>query len=141
MAMLEKNSAASYALHTEAARAFGEGLKIFPADIQLLLKLALTLDNMGRFPEAELVFRAAMEADPKFGPVYAYYGYHNYLQHRLLRAEKLYLKARELGETEVAPLGLSDVSRYRAKAANEETADFFPIEDSPEDEWWEPGEP
>lgn len=125
----------------EAASAFAEGIKHFPADLQLLLALGRTLDNLGRFPEADYVFRVAVEADPNFANVYSYYGYHYYLQHRLIRAEKLYSKAIELGDEQIAPLGLVDVDLYRFHASDEDKADKYPIEDYPGDDTWEPGEP
>ncbi len=126
---------------TEAAAAFAEGIKHFPADLQLLLALGRTLDNLGRFPEADYVFRVALQADPNFANVYSYYGYHFYLQRRLIRAEKLYAKAVELGDDQIAPLGLTDVDLYRFHASDEEKADQYPIEDQPGDDTWEPGEP
>jgi hypothetical protein len=141
LAMLQKDPGAAYRLHAEAALALSEGLKYFPTDTQLLLKLARTLDNIQKYAEADVVYRAAIEADPNFGNVYAYYGHHYFLQRRLLRAEKLYSRAMQLQEAEVAPLGMKDIARYREMASKEETSDFYPIEDLPGDETWEPGEP
>lgn len=141
LAMAEKDSVARYQLHGEAAMAFAEGLKHFPADLNLLLKLGRTLDNMKRFREAEVMFRLALQADPNLATVYAYYGYHYYLQRRLTRAEKLYLKAAQLGDTEIAPAGLNDIHVYRIHASDEDLAADYPIEDEAGDELWQPGEP
>lgn len=141
LALSEKDGTARVRLQLDAAKAFAEGLQYFPADLQLLLKLARTFDNLKRFDEAEYVLRLAVQADPKSANVYAYYGYHCYLQRRLLRAEKLYLKAMKLGDYKIAPAGLQDVAVYRFRAAEEETAADFPINDQPGDETWEPGEP
>lgn len=141
LAMQEKDPAKAFKLNAAAAIAFSEGIKYFPSDLQLLLKLGRTLDNLQRFDEAEYVFRVALQADPNLANVYAYYGYHNFLQRRLLRAEKLYRKAYELGDGEIAPVGLQDIAAYRFKAAEEDAADAYPIADEPDDELWEPGQP
>ena len=141
LAMLEKNPVQQRKLHIEAARAFTQGISYFPGDIQLLLKLGRTLDNLQQFAEADLIYRQAVLADPNFGNVYAYYGHHFYIQRRLIRAEKLYRKAISLGEREVSVLGLQDIAMYREMAANEDTAAFYPIEDDESDLAWEPGDP
>jgi len=138
LAMLERDPEKQYKLHTEAARLFAAGLQQFPSDLQLLLKLGRTLDNLKRFEEAEGVFQLAVNADPNFCNVYAYYGFHCFLQHRLIRAERLYRRAIELGDTTIAPLGLKDIVLYRERAAEEATAENYPVEDQPEDEFWVP---
>lgn len=141
LSLAEKDPAARSRLQIEAAQAFAAGLPHFPADLNLLLKLARALDNLQRFSEAEFVFRLALDADPNLSTVYSYYGYHYYLQRRLIRAEKLYQKAYELGDRELARAGLEDVIRYRFRASQEETETDYPIEDQPGDEEWEPGQP
>lgn len=141
LAMLEQDAGARQKLNTEAALAFAEGLKHFPTDLQLLLKLARTLDNLNRFGEAELVYQQAMLADPNFGNVYAYWGHHYFLLRKLIRAEKLYRKAISLQEREISPLGLQDIEKYRQMAANEDNAAFYPIDDDESDLAWEPGDP
>jgi O-antigen ligase len=141
LSLRTKDQNESARLQIEAMQTFAKGLEHAPEDLQLLLKLARTLGNLRRFAEAEEVFRHALEADPNFGNVYAYYGYHYFMQHRLKRAEKLYRKAIELGEKEIAPLGLQDIERYRALAKDEDVGDNYPIEDEPGDEDWEIGEP
>jgi len=141
LALAEKNPAERVKLQRESAQAFADGLKYFTADLNLLLKLARALDNLQRFPEADYTYRLALQADPSLATVYAYYAHHYFLQRRLIRAEKLYLRAIELGEVEIARHGLDDIIRYRFRAEDEETGDQFPIEDLPGDDTWEPGEP
>ncbi len=141
LAMADTNPATRNKLHIEAAQAFAEGVKHFPGDLNLLLKLGRTLDNLQRFNEAEYVYRVAVQADPNLATVYAFFGHHYYLRHRLIRAEKLYFKAYALGDREVAPTGLQDIAIYRFRADDEETADSHPIADEPGDDLWEPGEP
>jgi O-antigen ligase len=138
LAMLAKDPTEQSRLHNEAAVAFNEGLKRFPQDLNLLLKLGRTLDNLNRFPEAERVFRVALGADPNLGSVYAYYGFHCYRLHQLKRAEKLYNRAVELGEVEIARLGLNDIVEYRRLALDEDVGDQYPIEDEDGDDEWVP---
>lgn len=129
-----------FQLETEAVQDFSTGLNHFPMDLQLLLKMGRTLDNLRRFDEAERIYRIALRADPNFSNVYSYYGYHYFLQHRLKRAEILYKKALELTDQDVAPRGLEDIRKYREAARNEDTSDDHPIEDEYGDEDWVPGE-
>lgn len=141
LSLAESNAATRRKLSTEAASAFAAGLKQFPGDLNLLLKLGRTLDNLERYAEADFVYRLAISADPNLGTVYALYGHHYFLQRRMLRAEKLYAKAYLLGERDISPTGLEDIGLYRLRAASEEFGESFPIEDLPGDELWEPGEP
>lgn len=141
LALAEKEPAAQAKLEREAAQAFAEGIKYFTADLNLLLKLARTLDNLGHFPQAEYTYRVALKADPNLATVYAHFGHHYFLQRRLIRAEKLYVRAMYFGEREIAPRGLDEILLYRYRAEDEDTGDQFPIEDLPGDDTWEPGEP
>lgn len=141
LALAETDGAARHKLNTEAATAFAHGLKQFSGDLNLLLKLGRSLDNLQRYAEADFAYRLALSADPNLGTVYALYGHHYYIQRRITRAEKLYAKAYALGERDISPTGLEDVVLYRLRAASEESSESFPIEDLPGDELWEPGEP
>lgn len=141
LAMKAPDEGARVKLQVQAVNAFAEGITYFPADLQLLLKLARSLDNLRLLNEADFVLRVALAADPNSANVYAYYGYHCYLQRRLLRAEKLYRKAITLGESAIAPAGLQDIAVYRFYASQEDTEEAYPVDDLPGDEDWQPGEP
>lgn len=101
------------ALHEQAAEAYEEGLRHFPRDTRTLLKLGATLDTAGRFSEAETAYQLAMEVDPNFGNVYAYYGLHLQAQRQLKEAEVYFRKAEELQERQISQPGLQDNERMR----------------------------
>jgi len=101
------------ALHEQAAEAYEEGLKLFPKDTRLLLKLGQTLDLAGRFAEADVIYQRAIDGDPNFGNVYAYYGLHFQLQRRLQDAEFYFRKARDLGETIISGPALTQIEQFK----------------------------
>jgi len=108
-----EDSVARAALHEQAAEAYEEGLKLFPKDTRLLLKLGQTLDLAGRFADADVIYRRAIDGDPNFGNVYAYYGLHFQLQRRLQDAEFYFRKARELGETTISGPALTQIEQFK----------------------------
>ena len=68
--------------HREAsARAFGQGLRLFPQDENLLARRGQVLDRLRRFDEAEASFQAALAADPQLEILRELYE-----KHRALRA-------------------------------------------------------
>lgn len=109
----EKDAVARAALHEQAAEAYEEGLKLFPKDTRLLLKLGMTLDLAGRFAEADAIYQRAIEGDPNFGNVYAYYGLHFKLQRRFPEAEFYLRKARDLRESLISGPALSEIEQFR----------------------------
>ncbi|MEA3209376.1 MAG: hypothetical protein QOE70_2433 [Chthoniobacter sp.] len=100
----------------QAASTFADGLKVFPQDERLLLKMGRTCDQLGQFAEAETCFRRALELDPNSGTVHAYYGLHWHLQRQFGKARPLYERARQLGETQISSAGLRDLERDQAAA-------------------------
>ena len=110
----EGNAVARAALLEQAAEAYEEGLKLFPRDTRLLLKLGQTLDLAGRYDEAEEVYQRAIAGDPNFGNVYAYHGLHFKLQRRIGEAEECFRRARELGESEITGPALAEIERLRS---------------------------
>lgn len=134
LSLESKDPGEAVRLNNIAASAFADGLAIFPQDLRLLLKLGRTLDNLGRFDEADPYFRRAIAADPKFGNVYAYYGVHWHLQRRFKKAESLYRKAQRLGEKEVSAAGLRDLERDRRLAAEDVFADLVSDPEMEEDD-------
>ncbi len=109
----EKNPVTRAALFEQAVEAYEEGLKLFPKDTRLLLKLGQTLDVAGRFEDADAVYHRAIAGDPNFGNVYAYYGLHFQLMRRFEDAETQFRKARELNETEISIPALNEIERFR----------------------------
>ncbi len=101
------------ALHEQAAEAYVEGLRLFPRDVRLLLKLGQTLDAAGRYDEAEEAYQQAIAGDPNFGNVYAYYGLHLQVQRRFKDAEFYFRKAQELRESEISAPALAEIDRVR----------------------------
>ncbi len=101
------------AMHEQAAEAYAEGLKLFPQDTRLLLKFGQTLDLSGRFEEAEAVYQRALEGDPNFGNVYAYFGLHFKMRSQLDRAEKYFRKAYDLGEGQISGKALQEIEKFR----------------------------
>lgn len=117
------------ALHEQAAEAYEDGLKLFPRDTRLLLKLGQTLDLAGRFDQADAIYQRAIAGDPNFGNVYAYYGLHFRLQNRLRKAEFYFLKAQQLGEEEISPRALQEIARFRQSEVGQRL-----LADSPEEQ-------
>ena len=117
-----------------AADALRKGLELFPQDLRLLLTLGSTLDNLGQFGDAETIFRRALEADPNFGNVYAYYGVHHHLQGHFKQARELYEKAQALDEPYISKQGLKDLEKDpQIQQGNDVFKDFLPDPDEDED--------
>ena len=96
-ASIVEPDAASKKQHLETAMwAYLAALEIFPQDIHMLIRLADTLDDLGRFKEAEEVYRQALAADPNFGRLHAYYAKHLAIVGRQEEAEERFETARKL---------------------------------------------
>jgi O-antigen ligase len=96
-----------------AVTSFEQGLKLFPRDTRLLLKLGQALDIAGRFEEAGTIFERAIANDPNFGNPYAYFGLHWKLLRRYGEAERYFLRARELGEPAISGPALQRIQKLR----------------------------
>ncbi len=101
--------------YTEAAHAFEAGLKLFPQDTRLLLKLGRTLDNLGRFDEAAPYFERALQADPNLGYAHACYAVHLQMRGDVEKARESYGTAKKLGETAVVTAGVADLEKLRER--------------------------
>ncbi len=108
----ERDPVALAGLHALAAEAYEDGLKLFPKDTRLLLKLGVTLDLSGRFAEADAIYQRAIEGDRNFGNVYAYYGLHFMLMRRMEEAELWLRKGAALGESSITGPALSEIERF-----------------------------
>lgn len=126
----EQDPVARAALFEQAVEAYEDGLKLFPKDTRLLLKLGRSLDMAGRFAEAEVIYRRAIAGDPNFGNVYAYYGRHFRLQRRLPEAELYLRKAEELRESDISGPALREIESFK----NSELGKFLlpPPSDGPD---------
>jgi O-antigen ligase len=88
---------AERAQHFEAAAtAYLAGLKVFPQDEHMVIRLAETMADLGRFRDADSFFRAALVLDPRLGRIHAYYAKHLALVGREKDAEESLAKARSL---------------------------------------------
>ena len=120
-------------LHDEAAEAYEQGLRLFPNDIRLLLKLGQTLDLAGRFAEAETIYLRAIDGDPNFGNVYAYYGLHCRLLRRFQDAEFYFHKAKELGEYVISDPALREIEAFKNSELGKTVLPLLPNRQSPPD--------
>ena len=59
-----------------AVGAYTKALELFPEDEHVWVRLGETLDDLGRFKEAERAFRRAVELDPNLGVLRAYLANH-----------------------------------------------------------------
>jgi O-antigen ligase len=79
-----------------AVEAYMRALKLFPQDHFTIIRLAETLTELGRFKEAEELFRVAIVLDKNLGRSHAYYAYYLATVGREEEAEQSLLRAREL---------------------------------------------
>jgi O-antigen ligase len=98
-------------LFDSAIESFRQDLELFPQDLRTVLRLAALLDKLRNYDEAEKMLNHAVELDPNFGNVYAYYGLHYQLQDMPKEAWRLYTKALKLGPNPIAMEGLPRVEK------------------------------
>lgn len=114
-------------LRREAVPEFERGLRAFPYDVRLLLKLSQVLDDLGEFTRATGYIEQALVAAPNSGTVQACAGLHWHRQWELDKAARFYRKAQGLRETLLSTAGLSDLERDRAVVrANDAFSDLRP---------------
>jgi len=90
----------------EAENAYQAGLRQFPHDIQLLLRLGQCLDTEERFEEAEPFYLDAVKSDPNLSIVHVFYGAHLEKAGRASEAEAEFQRANELHHHNIEPLML-----------------------------------
>ncbi len=111
----------------QAAAAFESGLKAFPRDVRLLLKLGQVCDDLGDLARADACFEEALAAAPSSGIVHACCGVHWHRQRQLAKAGRFYREAQRLGETTISNTGLRDLEHDQAVArGNDAFADLLP---------------
>ena len=79
-----------------AVDAYYRGLALFPQDVHMLIRCAQTLGVLGRFKEAENLYRSAIVLDRNFGRLHAYYARHLALVGRDEEAEAAFERAKSL---------------------------------------------
>jgi O-antigen ligase len=98
MALRTHEPAARVPYLEAAARAYTKNLALFPHDEHALTRFAQTLGDLGRFREAEAIYRAVIEIDPNLARAHAYYARHLALVGRDAEAEE-----RLAGAQKIAP--------------------------------------
>src|SRR4030095_2863494 len=95
--ILERDDVAATKQHLEpAVWAYLAALEIFPQDEHILIRLAETFDELGRFKAAEDLYLEALAIDPNFGRLHAYYARHLAIVGRQEEAEKRFETAKKL---------------------------------------------
>jgi O-antigen ligase len=131
LALEAADPARALELRHQAATSFETGLKHFPQDVRLLLKLGQVRDDLGDFTAGSDCFDRALAAEPNSGIAHAATGLHWHRQRQYGRARESYLAAQKLGEAFYSTAGLKDLERDEALArSNDAFADLLP--DSPE---------
>lgn len=95
---LSEEQPARVTLFETAVIAYQNGLTHFPQDEHLLIRLAETLDDLGRFKEAENAYRAAIALDGNLGRIHAYYAKHLAVVGRAEEAEEAFAKGSALAQ-------------------------------------------
>jgi O-antigen ligase len=118
-ALVAGDPAKTAGLRREAVAAYELGLKAFPRDVRLLLKLGLALDDLGQFARGDTIFQQALDAAPNSGTVHGCVALHWHRQRQFEKARRFYLSAQRLGETQLSRAGLPNLDRDEAAARSE----------------------
>jgi len=79
-----------------AVAAYERSLAIFPYDEHVLVRLAQTQDELGRFAEASKTYRIAIDHDPNLAVLHAYYAQHLFRVGRTDEAHESFARATQL---------------------------------------------
>lgn len=110
------NPAVARSFYAAAADAYGQGRRLFPQDVRLLVRLGLAQSLVGRHAEAREAMAAALRWDPQSAYVREAHAYTLRQAGRLAEAEEEYQHtAGLLGEPRVFA-GLEEVRRARSAA-------------------------
>jgi tetratricopeptide (TPR) repeat protein len=108
-------------LHEQAIGNFRKALELFPQEVNFVLSLGWSLDELKRFEESEPVFLRALELDPRSAQMQFHYAAHLHLTGRRAEAEALYKKA-EAGGSQSATYGLQRLKEEDKAAAAPQVA-------------------
>ena len=87
--------------YTRAVWAFDGGLQVFPQDEVMLVREGQVLDGLGRFDDAETVYRKALAWDPNLEAIYSYYETHLSAEGKKAEAEAMARKRQASARAEV----------------------------------------
>ena len=94
---------------TQAIDAYRKGLKYFPQDENLWIRLGQCLDATFQFEEAGEAYLHAIATDPNLGILYAYYAAHLRLVGDPEGAEQCTTAAQELGAGNIEKIGMGEL--------------------------------
>jgi O-antigen ligase len=89
------------------------GMRLFPEDSPLTLRLGEALTRLGDFSAADAVFKEVLRWDPNSSVVYTYDGFFLQRAGRVAEAKSAYEKALSLSYVAAASAGLSQLSAAR----------------------------
>jgi tetratricopeptide (TPR) repeat protein len=92
--------AVSVPYYEAAVAAFQRALALFPQDEHAVVRLAQTLGSLGRFKDAEVLYKVALVLDPNLGRIHAYYARHLAMVGREAEAEERLAEARMLAPSD-----------------------------------------
>ncbi|MGC3989297.1 MAG: hypothetical protein QM796_06395 [Chthoniobacteraceae bacterium] len=95
---------------------FETGIKLFPEDLDILLKLGRVDDGLKDYTSAEKIYGRVIDADPNLGIVYAYYGLHFHEQGQFKLAREQDQHSQRLQGNGIAGAGLKELDELEQKA-------------------------
>ncbi|MHA3771141.1 O-antigen ligase family protein [Verrucomicrobiota bacterium sgz303538] len=104
LGLLGPNARAKRPQFESAVDAYQKALAIFPYDSHTTIRLAQTLDDLGRFKEGGEAYQSAIKLDPNLSDVYAYYASHLASLGREAEAEEYFAKAKSLAQKDLSPI-------------------------------------
>jgi O-antigen ligase len=101
-----------------AVEPYRAGIRLYPQDSPILLRLGEALTRLGDFRAADEVFAQVLRWDPNSALVYTYYGFFLQRAGRDSEAKSAYQRSLALGYFAAASEGLSDLSKARQTASS-----------------------
>lgn len=108
------NEAVARSFCEAAVAPYRDGLKLYPYDIRLLLRLGSALTVLDRFGEAAPVFEQALVWDPNFAMTHTYYGSYLRRQNRLEEARAAYRRSVSIAGEPAAVQNLQELTNRAA---------------------------
>ena len=111
------NPEVSRSFREAAIEPYQAGVKLFPTDMRLLLRLGAALTLTERFDEAEPLLRQAIEWDPLFPTTHSYYGSYLLRRGRVKEAEAAFRDAIKIAPEATASESLKRISDASARGS------------------------